>query len=293
MIDAHTHCFPPEISDNITQWANTYNEPHWLKLVAPENRPSLQGWASKEAMIEAMDAANISQSILLGWYWENKATCLKHNELMKQWMDFAPKRLLAFASIYPNEDPIDQLELARSMGFKGVGELHPIIQHYEQNKAYWHTMAEWCEAHHWPINFHVTEGLNRDYPNFIPTPFHIYLDIATAFPNLRIILSHWGGGIPFFEQNPKLKGLLKNVYYDTAASPLLYDIRVFKNVIGMVGSEKILYGSDYPLKVYPKTQKKADMETFVKEIQTNAELSETEYEQIFEKNINYLLNLQS
>jgi predicted TIM-barrel fold metal-dependent hydrolase len=61
----------------------------------------------------------------------------------------------------------------------------------------------------------------------------------------------------------------------------------------MVGSEKILYGSDYPLKVYPKTQKKADMETFVKEIQTNAELSETEYEQIFEKNINHLLNLQS
>ena len=293
MIDAHTHCFPPEISDNITQWADTNNESHWLKLVAPDNKTSLQDWASKEAMLEAMDKANISQSILLGWYWENKATCLKHNELMKQWMDFAPNRLFAFASIYPNEDPIAQLELARSMGFKGVGELHPIIQNYEANKTHWHTMAEWCEANKWPINFHVTEGLNRAYPNFIPTPFHIYLDIATAFPNLRIILSHWGGGIPFFEQNPKLKDRLKNVYYDTAASPLLYDINVFKNVISMVGSEKILFGSDFPLKVYPKKQANADMETFIKDIQLNAGLSETEFEQIFEKNINHLLSLQS
>ena len=113
-------------------------------------------------------------------------------------------------------------------------------------------MAEWCEANKWPINFHVSEGLNVKYPNFTPTPFDIYLDIAKAFPNLKIILSHWGGGIPFFELNPRLKPLLKNVYYDTAASPLLYDITVFRNVINLVGSEKIIFGSDFPLRVYPK-----------------------------------------
>ena len=178
MIDAHTHCFPPEISDNITQWAITYNESHWLKLVAPNKKPSLQGYASKEGMIEAMDCAKVSQSILLGWYWENKATCIRHNELMKQWMDFAPMRFHAFASIYPNDEPIQQLELAHSMGFKGVGELHPTIQHYDQYKDRWHTMAEWCETNNWPMNFHVSEGLNVKYPNFIPTPFDIYLELS-------------------------------------------------------------------------------------------------------------------
>jgi predicted TIM-barrel fold metal-dependent hydrolase len=291
MIDAHTHCFPPEISDNITQWATTYNESHWLKLVAPNNKPSLQGYASKEGMIEAMDCAKVSQSILLGWYWENKATCIRHNQLMKQWMDFAPMRFHAFASIYPNDEPIQQLELAHSMGFKGVGELHPTIQHYDQYKDRWHTMAEWCETNNWPMNFHVSEGLNVKYPNFITTPFDIYLEFAEAFPDLKIILSHWGGGIPFFELNLKLKVLLKNFYYDTSASPLLYDMTIFRNVIHLVGAEKIIFGSDYPLKLYPKKQKQVEMQTFIKDIQSKAGLNQNEYEQIFEKNICSLLNL--
>ena len=291
MIDAHTHCFPPEILGNVTHWAKIYKETHWLELVAPKNKASLQGWANKEDMIQAMDSANVSQSILLGWYWENKATCLRHNELMKEWVDFAPTRLLAFASIFPNDNPIQQLELARSMGFKGVGELHPTIQDYEASKKHWHAMVEWCEANNWPINFHVSEGLNVKYPNFIPTPFNIYLDIAKAYPKLKIILSHWGGGIPFFELNPKLKPLLKNVYYDTAASPLLYDMNVFKNVVNIVGSEKILFGSDFPLMLYPKKQTSPDMKMFIENIHTDAGLSKKEQEQIFEKNISKLLNL--
>ncbi|MDG1701687.1 MAG: amidohydrolase family protein [Opitutae bacterium] len=291
MIDAHTHCFPPEISDNVSQWAKDNKEPHWLELVAPKNKPSLQGWASKESMVQTMDDSDINQSILLGWYWENKTTCLKHNLLMKEWMDFAPKRLHGFASIYPNDDPINQLELANSMGFKGVGELHPVVQDYATNKAQWHAMAQWCEAHNWPINFHVSEGLNVKYPNFIPTPFNIYLEIAIAYPNLKIILSHWGGGIPFFELNHKIKNHLKNVYYDTAASPLLYDINVFRNVINLVGSEKILFGSDFPLKVYPKKQKIPEMQSFIKDTRLNAGLSKKESDQIFEKNISELLSL--
>lgn len=291
MIDSHTHCFPPEISENISQWAQSYNEPHWLKLVAPENKVSLQGWATKESMIQAMDDSNITQSILLGWYWENRNTCIKHNQLMKQWIDFAPNRLLAFASIYPNEDPISQLELAQSMGFKGVGELHPSIQNYAQNKEQWHVMAQWCERNDWPINFHVSEGLNINYPNYTPTSFDSYLEIALAFPNLKIILAHWGGGIPFYELNPRLKPHLKNVYYDTAASPLLYNVDVFRNVINIVGSEKILFGSDFPLKLYPKKQLSPNMELFIKDIQENAKLSEKESDQIFRGNIAKLLRL--
>ena len=196
MIDAHTHCFPPEISDNAAQWANTYNEPHWLNLVNPKYKQSLQGWATKEAMIQEMNYVDVSQSILLGWYWVHRATCLKHNELMKKG-GFRTHALPSFASIYPNEEPIHQLELALSMGFKGVGELHPTIQNYDENKSHWFAMAEWCEANKWPISFHVSEGLNVKYTNFTPTPFNIYLDIAKAFPNLKIILSTGAVGFHF------------------------------------------------------------------------------------------------
>ncbi len=40
---------------------------------------------------------------------------------------------------------------------------------------------------------------------------------------------------------------LRNVYFDTAVSPLLYQKQVFTTVANLVGPQKILLGSDYPL----------------------------------------------
>jgi predicted TIM-barrel fold metal-dependent hydrolase len=40
---------------------------------------------------------------------------------------------------------------------------------------------------------------------------------------------------------------LSNVYFDTAATPFLYKPQIFKQVADMIGSDKILFGSDYPL----------------------------------------------
>ena len=41
--------------------------------------------------------------------------------------------------------------------------------------------------------------------------------------------------------------MLKNIYYDTAASPYLYDPSVYKAALSLAGEGKILFGSDYPL----------------------------------------------
>ena len=40
---------------------------------------------------------------------------------------------------------------------------------------------------------------------------------------------------------------LENVYFDTAASPFLYGPKVYSVVVGLVGVEKVLFGSDFPL----------------------------------------------
>jgi predicted TIM-barrel fold metal-dependent hydrolase len=40
---------------------------------------------------------------------------------------------------------------------------------------------------------------------------------------------------------------LKNVYFDTAASPFLYDPEVYQVAVKAVGADKIIFGSDYPL----------------------------------------------
>jgi predicted TIM-barrel fold metal-dependent hydrolase len=46
---------------------------------------------------------------------------------------------------------------------------------------------------------------------------------------------------------PEVAEALRNVHFDTAASPFLYYDRVCQHVAQLVGADKILFGSDYPL----------------------------------------------
>ena len=45
----------------------------------------------------------------------------------------------------------------------------------------------------------------------------------------------------------EVEDLLRNIFYDTAASPLLYNDKIFDVSLEIVGANKILFGSDYPL----------------------------------------------
>ncbi|CAA6678457.1 MULTISPECIES: amidohydrolase family protein [unclassified Lentimonas] len=292
MIDSHTHCYPPELEVDPRGWAEARGEPHWADLVAPLDRPSIQGWASPEQTLQAMDAAGVSQSVLLGWYWENEHNCRWQNEVIAQWIATAPERFIGFAAIHPGSSAksvIAQCEFARSLGLRGVGEVHPGIQNFNSSSEGWQALADWCVAHNWPINCHATEAVGHDHPGSVPTPLNDFLRMAEAHPELKLILAHWGGGLAFFELNPRLRKVLKNVTYDTSATPLLYESSIFRRMIEIIGSEKILFGSDFPLRVYPRTQKTPDIASFLNAIRNEAELSDDELQAITHKNMRRLL----
>ena len=97
--------------------------------------------------------------------------------------------------------------------------------------------------------------------------------------------------MPFYELNEHVRKRFANVWYDVAASPLLYDPKVFRSVVDVVGSEKVLYGSDYPLRLYPSKQEKPDFSTFLAEIQ-EAGLTETERKNILGDNASRLFGLE-
>jgi hypothetical protein len=46
---------------------------------------------------------------------------------------------------------------------------------------------------------------------------------------------------------PEVSQALANVFFDTAATPFLYQPQIFRHVGQIVGFDKILFGSDYPL----------------------------------------------
>ena len=284
IIDCHTHAYPSDLVTNPRDWAEAHNESHWADLVAPTDCPSIQGWSDLDSMLASMDVACVDQAVLLGWYWEHETTCRWHNEAMAEWMRAAPERLIGFAAIYPNENVINQLETAKKLGFRGVGELHLGVQNFDTAKPHWQTMASWCVENDWPINCHATEVAGHDNRRSIPTPLQDFVSLAESEPHLKLILAHWGGGLAFFEQNPKLRKFLKNVYYDCAASPLLYDMNIFRHMVELVGIDKLLFGSDYPLRVYPRVGKSPEMLRYIRMIQQESGLNESELGSLFRKN---------
>jgi len=65
-----------------------------------------------------------------------------------------------------------------------------------------------------------------------------------------VIAAHWGGGFPFHALMPEVRALLDGgrLVFDTAASPLLYEPRVFTQALELLGLDLVLWGSDFPLR---------------------------------------------
>jgi predicted TIM-barrel fold metal-dependent hydrolase len=82
-------------------------------------------------------------------------------------------------------------------------------------------------------------------------------------PTVTFILSHWGGLLPLREA--AVAGLT-NLYYDSAASPLLYDAAVWKRFLTVVPAPRVLFGSDFPLNLYPRLDADAAMDRLVAEV---------------------------
>ncbi|MDG0964108.1 MAG: amidohydrolase family protein [Opitutales bacterium] len=291
MIDAHTHRYPPEVFLNPQKFAHSQGENHWLTLISPTNGNSLQGWSSREKMIADMDRASVQKAVLLGWYWENPDTCILQNDWHAEWIKEDPERFYAFATIHPSiQNPVDELKKRQEQGFVGIGEIHLGVQGFSMQDPAWIDCIKFASELGWPINFHVTEPIGHEHPGRIPTPLEDFLWLAREFPELKIILAHAGGLFPFYELNPKVRIDLKNVYYDLAACPLLYDSSIYRKLIDTVGHKKIIWGSDYPLKIFPKLQHKPDFSTFIEEILKVAELNDDEKYALFHQNIFSLLS---
>ena len=250
------------------KWGLENRENHWseLTLSSPGKR-SIQGWARRDDFLREMDRAGIDRSVLLGWYWENTASCHCHNEHMAGWLRSHPDRFQALACVHPL-DPNLETTLTRigDQGFRGIGEILPALQSSSLRDPFWDRVAEWAAAHGFPINLHVSEPVGRDHPGRVPTPPDDIVSFAQKHPELPLILSHWGGGLFLHELNPHIKQALHNTWYDCSASPLLFDPLIFDLALQSVGEEKMLFGSDFPLRLYPRRQKTPEWTTFLGEL---------------------------
>jgi len=273
MIDAHTHFFPAELAQTRAQWASARGEIFWARLVGerPDGKRGLQGFPSEKKFLSDMDAAGVERAVVLGWYWENPDTCDELNSLAAAFAKRHPDRISAFASVQPRFGRRAALvaESARERGFCGVGEIHDGVQGFSYSGGDFEIFARACAKEKLPINVHLTERGAREYFGKIRTDNRAAFDAAKKFSDTNFIFAHWAG-LEIFDSPEGARAVFEkgNAFFDSAANSFLRGESAWAQAAPMF-PEAALYGSDYPLRLYPRKFKAEEMKTFADEARAN------------------------
>ena len=244
IVDFHTHIFPPHIVRHRERYLE---RDAWLRQLYANPRAPM---ATAESLIACLDQYRIDAAVALNFGWSDPILCAETNDYLLQAARDYPGRILPFCVVQPlsGEEAAKEIERCAKAGAKGVGELMPDGQGFAlDDPTVLGPVVEAAEALNLPILTHASEPVGHTYPGKGRTTPDVLYRFITRFPNLQIVLSHWGGGLPLYGVFKGLQEHLANVYFDSAASPFLYRPEIFRYAAEIVGPTHILFGTDYPL----------------------------------------------
>ena len=244
IIDFHTHVFSPRVKQNRRQYIE--KDPCFAMLYS-DKKARL---TTADELIDSMDKDGIDISVMVNAGWTTHELCVETNDYILESIARFPGRLIGFCAVQPQscEAAVAEIERCVKGGIRGIGELRPDTQLFDfGDEEIMPPVVEVLQKNRLILLTHTSEPVGHDYSGKgIITPDKLYPFIV-RYPELTIVCAHWGGGLPFYALMPEVKEALKNVYFDTAASPFLYQPQVYQQVSQLVGAERILFGSDYPL----------------------------------------------
>jgi len=244
VIDFHTHIFPRYFREKRDGFFS--QEPAFEALYRSAN----SRLASKDELRQTMEEQGIQRSVIFGFPWEKTEHFRRHNDYIIESVQRHPDKLTGFCCFSPLS-PHAPPEVRRCLdaGLAGVGELAVYQSGFsEKIIRSLHEVMEICADRNVPVLFHTNEPVGHVYPGKTPVELSEIYALVKQYPSNRIILAHWGGGLFFYSLMKKeVRDVLKNVWFDTAASPFLYDPQIYRIAGEIVGTDKILFGTDYPL----------------------------------------------
>jgi len=244
IIDCHTHIFPEEVRKDREDFCK---KDEAFSFIYKSSKAKMVG---AEDLIASMDESRINRSVICGFPWNQPDLCSFHNHYLMESASRYPDRLIVFIShLFSNPDwSGKELDRAVKGGARGVGEI--AFYRDEMTSQDIHSMRPiliQMEKQGIPLLLHTNETIGHSYPGKGKTPLERFYELILSFPNLSIILGHWGGGLPFYELMPEVAKSMVNVCYDTAASPFIYSKKIYAIASQILGAEKIMFGTDFPL----------------------------------------------
>ena len=244
IIDFHTHVFSSFFRDDRSDFF--FQEPSFEMLYrSPEAK-----LVDAVELLRNMDAENVKKSVIFGFPWETEDHFRRHNDYVIETVQKHPDRFIGFCCFSPlSAKGPDETERCLQSGLSGIGELaiygsglsNQVIEILSETMAL-------CVEFDVPILLHTNEPVGHNYAGKTPMTLKEIYHFLKSYPENRIVLAHWGGGILFYAfMKKEVKETLQNTWFDTAASPYLFTPDIYRIAGEAVGFNKILFGSDYPL----------------------------------------------
>jgi predicted TIM-barrel fold metal-dependent hydrolase len=244
VVDVHTHIVHDAVRDNRSAFFDA--EPEFRLLYAsPKSR-----LVSVDQTVAAMDDEGVAVSVVFGFPWRDPDTARRNNDYVIASAVRHPERVVGFCCLDPRRaDAAREVERCLDSGLSGVGEMafydsglnDDVLDRLDPIMAV-------CRSRNVPVMVHTNEPVGHRYPGKTPNTLAQIYRMITRFPDNRLILAHWGGGLFFYSLLKKeVRAALKNVWFDTAASPYLYQPAVYAVAKEIIGVDRVLLGTDFPL----------------------------------------------
>jgi len=242
IVDAHVHLFPPGV---VADRSPYLTRDEWCRQLYEPPRARM---ATLDELLRSMDEAGVDRSVVAAFPWRDQALCEEHNAYFRELA--GEERLILLATVQPRAGrrALDELKRCLDAGFAGLGEMNVDAQGVElADEEAWGPLAEALVEARGTLMIHASEPVGHVYRGKGQnTPEKIYR-FALAHPELKLVAAHWGGGLPFYYLMPEMAPSLPNLYFDSAATELLYDSRVYRSALELAGAERSIFGSDFPL----------------------------------------------
>lgn len=251
IIDAHAHIYPPEVIRNASEIGK--RERYFARLT----ESSVHKWSTAEDIVLKMDEHGVAMSWIFGFAFSDLGLCTLCNDYIIETMKRYPGRFIGLAVVPPLSRGAEaEILRCRKSGLSGVGELFPQGQNFDITDARqtWRLAGLLHELKMFLV-VHSAEPVGHEYPGKGTIGPREAAEFCSNHPEVRVVFAHFGGGLWMYELMPEMKLTLSNAYYDSAAWPWLYGPDLLPSMVSAGVSDKILYGSDFPILAYPRYAK--------------------------------------
>jgi len=192
-----------------------------------------------------------------------------NNEIVRQWAELEPEHFIPFywLDLHDISEDVQSLERAvREQGHRGI-KFQPLLQHFHANERRMYPIYQKSVELGVPVLFHAGVVYFEKHLAHWGSPVSID-EVATDFPELKIVIAHMGGNYSF--EALVIAEKHENVFLDTAflpwfcarSLPPIEPMDLIKRALRFVGPDRILYACEG---LRPEVIQDSDLDPEVKE----------------------------